>query len=67
MKKYKIMSITLIAAVISIAVFSGHTFAETGKMIRIATVTAGADVTGLTVNNLGNYFSIHNIQMEKVR
>ena len=50
------MSITCIAAVISIAGFSGHTFAETGKMIRIATVTAGAEVTGLTVNNLGNYF-----------
>jgi secreted PhoX family phosphatase len=56
MKKDKTVLIALIAAVISISGFSVHTFANTGKLIRIATVPAGSEVAGLAVNNVGELF-----------
>ena len=56
MKKDKILLTTIIATFICIVGFSGHTFANTGKMIRIATVPAGSEVAGLAVNNVGELF-----------
>ena len=56
MKKVKILSLIVTAALMSFGGLAGQAFALKAKMIRIATVPAGAEVAGLAVNRVGELF-----------
>ena len=56
MKKNRDLLIFVFAAIVSLAGITGQTFAGGDKMIRIATVPAGAEVAGIAVNQVGELF-----------
>ena len=56
MKKNRDLLIFVFGAIVSIAGITGQTFAGGDKMIRIATVPAGAEVAGIAVNQVGELF-----------
>ena len=56
MKKVKILSLIVTAALMNFGGLAGQAFAHKAKMIRIATVPAGAEVAGLAVNQVGELF-----------